>query len=108
VAANVLQRDFTAIQPSQKWAGDITYIQTREGWLYVEVLLDVYSRRVVGWAMATRVTTELTTTALTMALQQPPISVGLLHHSDRGSPIRGRGLSAAATGAWHPMFDESP
>lgn len=85
VAANVLQRDFTAIQPNQKWAGDITYIPTREGWLYVAVLLDVYSRRIIGWAMAERVTTELTTTALTMALQHRQITVGLLHHSDRGS-----------------------
>jgi putative transposase len=85
VAANLLQRDFTATQPNQKWAGDITYVQTREGWLYVAVLLDVYSRRIVGWAMATRVTTELTTTALTMALQQCQITRGLLHHSDRGS-----------------------
>jgi putative transposase len=85
VAANVLQRDFTATHPNQKWAGDITYIQTREGWLYVAVLLDVYSRRIVGWAMAERVTTELTTTALTMALQQRPITGRLLHHSDRGS-----------------------
>jgi putative transposase len=85
VAANVLRRDFTATQPNQKWAGDITYIPTREGWLYVAVLLDVYSRRIVGGAMAERVTTELTTTALTMALQQRPITVGLLHHSDRGS-----------------------
>jgi transposase InsO family protein len=85
VAANVLQRDFTATQPNQKWAGDITYIPTREGWLYVAVLLDVYSRRIIGWAMAERATTELTTTALIMALQQRQITVGLLHHSDRGS-----------------------
>jgi putative transposase len=85
MAANVLQRDFTATHPNQKWAADITSIPTREGWLYVAVLVDVYSRRIVGWAMAERVTTELTTTALTMALQQRPLTVGLLHHSDRGS-----------------------
>jgi putative transposase len=84
VAANVLQRDFTATHPNQKWAGDITCIPTREGWLSVAVRLDVYSRRIVGWAMAERVTTELTTTALTMALQRRQITVGLLHHSDRG------------------------
>jgi len=85
LAANVLQRDFMATQPNQKWAGDITYVPTREGWLYVAVLLDLYSRRVVGWAMAERVTTDLTTTALTMALQQRQVIAGLLHHSDRGS-----------------------
>jgi transposase InsO family protein len=85
VAANVLQRDFRATQPNQKWAGDITYVPTREGWLYVAVLLDLYSRRVVGWAMADRGTTDLTTTALTMALQHRQVMAGLLHHSDRGS-----------------------
>lgn len=90
VATNVLQRDFTAVQPNQKWAGDITYIPTQEGWLYVAVLLDLYSRRVVGWAMAARVTMELTTTALTMALQQRRVEGDLLHHSDRGSQYAAR------------------
>ena len=85
VAANVLQRDFMATQPNQKWAGDLTYVSTREGWLYVAVLLDLYSRRVVGWAMGERVTTHLTHTALTMALQQRQVEGGLLHHSARGS-----------------------
>ncbi len=85
VAANVLQRDFAASQPNEKWAGDITYVATREGWLYLAVLLDLYSRRIVGWAMAERVTTDLTTTALTMALQQRQLGGSLLHHSDRGS-----------------------
>jgi len=85
VAANVLQRDFLAAQPNQKWAGDITYVATREGWLYLAVLVDLYSRRIVGWAMAERLTTDLTTTALTMALQQRSVEGGLLHHSDRGS-----------------------
>lgn len=85
VAANVLQRDFVATRPNQKWAGDLTYIATGEGWLYVAVLVDLYSRRVVGWAMGARVTTELTHTALTMALQQRRGQDTLLHHSDRGS-----------------------
>jgi putative transposase len=85
VAANVLQRDFIATQPNQKWAGDITYVSTREGWLYLAVLVDLYSRRIVGWAMAERVTTELTRMALTMALQQRRVEGDLLHHSDRGS-----------------------
>lgn len=85
VAANVLQRDFAATQPNQKWAGDITYVATREGWLYLAVLVDLYSRRIVGWAMTERLTTDLTSTALTMALQQRRVDSGLLHHSDRGS-----------------------
>jgi putative transposase len=85
VAANVLQREFIATQPNQKWAGDITYVSTREGWLYLAVLVDLYSRRIVGWAMAERLTTDLTMTALTMALQQRGGEGDLLHHSDRGS-----------------------
>jgi len=85
VAANTLQRDFTAMRPNHKWAGDITYVATCEGWLYVAVLMDLYSRRIVGWAMGDQLTTELTITALEMALQRRGAAVGLLHHSDRGS-----------------------
>lgn len=85
LADNGLQRECTATQSNQKWAGDITYVATREGWLYVAVLVDRYSRRIVGWAMAERVTTELTMTALTMALQPRRVEGALLHHSDRGS-----------------------
>ena len=71
--------------PNQKWAGDITYVPTRQGWLYVAVLMDLYSRRIVGWAMDDQATTTLTLSALEMALQQRSVPVGLLHHSDRGS-----------------------
>lgn len=85
VAANTLQRDFTATGPNQKWAGDLTYIRTREGWLYLAVLMDLYSRRIVGWAMGEQPSTALTMTALDMALQDRPIPPGLVHHSDRGS-----------------------
>ena len=85
VAANTLQRAFAATRPNEKWAGDITYVPTRQGWLYVAVLMDLYSRRIVGWAMDEQMTTTLTLTALEMALQQRPVPVGLLHHSDRGS-----------------------
>jgi transposase InsO family protein len=85
LAENVLQRQFTATRPNQKWAGDITFVATREGWLYVAVLLDLYSRRVVGWAMGARITTALTHTALTMAVHQRQVVRPLLHHSDRGS-----------------------
>jgi transposase InsO family protein len=85
LAENVLRRQFDATQPNQKWAGDITFIATREGWRYVAVLLDLYSRRVVGWAMGARITTDLTHTALTMAVKPRQGGARVLHHSDRGS-----------------------
>jgi putative transposase len=83
-ATNHLQRVFTATGPNQKWAGDLTYIATREGWLYLAVLMDLYSRRSVGWAMGDRMSTVLTSTALEMALQHRGGPTGLLHHSERG------------------------
>ena len=85
VVANALRRQFVATRPNEKWAGDITYVPTRQGWLYVTVLLDLYSRRIVGWAVDEQATTIVTLSALEMALQQRPVPVGLLHHSDRGS-----------------------
>jgi transposase InsO family protein len=85
MAANTLRRAFTATRPNEKWVSDITYVPTRQGWLYVAVLMDLYSRRIVGWAMEEQMTTTLTLKALEMALQQRPVPVGLLHHSDRGS-----------------------
>jgi transposase InsO family protein len=79
-----LRREFLTTRPNEKWAGDITYVPTRQGWLYVVVLMDLYPRRIVGWAMGKQMTTTLTLRALEMALQQRPVPVGLLHHSDRG------------------------
>jgi transposase InsO family protein len=69
----------------QQWLTDITYIPTGEGWLYLAAVLDLYSRRIVGWAMSARMTSDLTLGALTMALHQRPVEAGLLHHSDQGS-----------------------
>lgn len=85
VAPNLLERDFHASAPNQKWAADITYVDTAEGWLYVALVMDLFSRRLVGWAMSDRIDTRLTAEALTLALglRDPP--AGLLHHSDRGS-----------------------
>lgn len=85
IAPNVLARNFTAAAPDRAWVGDITYIWTDEGWLYLASILDVFSRRVVGWAVSDRMTTKLATDALEMALwrRQPP--PGLVHHTDRGS-----------------------
>ena len=85
VAANWLDGDFVAAAPNQKWAGDITYVWTREGWLYLAVILDLHSRRVVGWAVSDRMKKDLAIRALDMAvrLRNPP--PGCLFHSDRGS-----------------------
>lgn len=84
VASNTLGRDFQASLPNQKWVTDITYIATGEGWLYLAVVLDLYSRRVVGWAMADHMRLELVSDALNMALGHRRPTRGLLHHSDRG------------------------
>ena len=72
-------------QPNRVWAGDITYVWTLEGWLYLAVLPDLYSRAVVGWAMGSRLTGDLPEQALRMALTMRRPKAGLLHHSDRGS-----------------------
>jgi putative transposase len=85
VAPNLLRRNFTADRPNQIWLADITYIPTHEGWLYLAAVLDLYSRRIVGWAMQHRMTEELTLAALRMALQQRRPELALLHHSDQGS-----------------------
>jgi len=85
VAPNLLKRDFLAERPDHKWLADITYISTREGWLYLAVILDLYARRVVGWAMSDRMTSDLTVGALKMAIRQRQPGPGLIHHSDQGS-----------------------
>jgi putative transposase len=90
VAANELQRQFQVAVPDTCWAGDITYIWTQEGWLYLAVLLDLCSRRIVGWAVSDRLTEDLTLKALDQALAHRRPSAGLLHHSDRGSQYAAR------------------
>ncbi len=85
VAENTLNRQFTVTQPNRVWAGDITYVWTAEGWLYLAVVLDLYSRLVIGWALGTRLTGDLVQSALTMALTNRRPASGLVHHSDRGS-----------------------
>ena len=84
VADNALNREFEAQQPNQKWVADVTYIGTASGWLYLAVVLDLFSRRVVGWAMAATFDEGLVEQALSMALRQRKPGAGLLHHSDRG------------------------
>ena len=87
VAENVLNREFSQELPDRVWLADITYIWTREGWLYLACVLDTYSRRIVGWSMGKRITKDLVLEALRMALgrRRPDREGGLLHHSDRGS-----------------------
>ena len=85
IAENLLERCFETDAPDTAWAGDLTYIWTREGWLYLAVLLDLYSRRVVGWAMRADMERQLCLDALTMALTTRHPGPGLLHHTDRGS-----------------------
>ena len=81
---DLVQRQFRPSEPNQLWVSDITYIRTWEGWLYLAVILDAFSRKVVGWALADHLRTELTTAALEMALTSRRPSPGLIHHSDRG------------------------
>jgi len=85
VAANVLARQFEPSAPNTVWATDITYVWTWEGWLYLAVVLDLFSRRVVGWALADHMRTELVLNALQMALGRRRPAAELVHHSDRGS-----------------------
>jgi transposase InsO family protein len=85
VAPNRLDQDFTAAAPDEKWGVDLSYIWTREGWLYLAVVIDLYARRVVGWAAGDRLHKELALTALRRALVLRRPAAGLLHHSDRGS-----------------------
>jgi transposase InsO family protein len=107
IAPNLLDRDFHAPEPNQKWAGDISYIWTREGWLYLAVILDLHSRRVIGWAVSNRMKCDLAIRALKMAiaLRSPPR--GCIFHSDRGSQycshdyqkiVRENGLKASMSG----------
>jgi len=85
IAPNLLQQDFSASAPNQKWAGDITYIWTREGWVYLAIIIDLFSRRVIGWAISNRMKQDLAIRALNMAvaLRRPP--PGCIHHTDRGA-----------------------
>jgi len=115
-APNLLERDFTADRPNHKWVSDITYIRTAEGWLYLAAVLDLFSRRIVGWAMSDRMTSDLTVSALKMAVQQRQVDPGLLHHSDQGSQytdskyqavLAARGIVASmnGVGTW---YDNAP
>jgi len=98
IAPNRLEQDFTATAPNQRWVADITYIRTGEGWLYLAVVLDLFSRAIVGWSMSHRITRDLVLKALLMALHNRRPSEELLHHSDRGSQY--------ASGDFQSLLDE--
>ena len=85
VADNLLDRDFAATAPNQKWVADITYVPTQEGPLYLAAVLDLFGRRIVGWAMSEHIDETLVSSALQMAIRRRHPQPGLLHHSDRGS-----------------------
>lgn len=84
-APNLLNQDFSATAPNQKWVTDFTFIETLEGWLYLAVVLDLFSRKVIGWAMSRTMDTAMVVTALRMALLDRHPPEGMLHHSDQGS-----------------------
>ncbi len=85
IAPNILDRQFHATQPNRKWIADFTYVWTAEGWLYVAAVIDLFSRRVVGWSMSATMTAQLVTDALIMAIWRRGKPDALLHHSDQGS-----------------------
>lgn len=85
IAPNILNRDFYASSPDEKYVGDITYIPTSEGWLYLATVIDLYSRKIVGWSMQDKLHTKLVNDALNMAITRRRPSKGLLWHTDRGS-----------------------
>lgn len=85
IAPNLLEQNFTVTKPNQAWVGDISYIWTKEGWLYLAVVIDLYARRVVGWSTSDRLHKELPITALKRAINLRKTKAGLIFHSDRGS-----------------------
>ena len=119
VAPNLLQRNFIVAASNQAWVTDVTYVSTADGWLYLAAILDLFSRRVVGWAASAFNDTDLALAALNSALANRTPDPGLLHHSDRGSPyasqdyrcaLRARGIVASMSGrgdCWDNAVAES-
>ena len=97
VAKNILDRNFAVAAPNRAWVGDITYVRTHEGWLYVATLIDLFSRRVVGWAVDDNMETDLPLKALDMAIRSRSVAPGLVHHTDRGSQYTSSAYQAALT-----------
>jgi len=99
IAPNLIARDFTAEAPNRVWLADITYVPTAEGWLYLAAVMDIFSRKIVGWAMQDHMQVELVSAALTMATRQQRPQAGLIHHSDRGVQYASRAYRSALSGA---------
>ena len=97
VAPNLLEQDFSADRPDEKWVSDITYIKTKQGWLYLAVVMDLYSRRIIGWAMSESLHRSIVIKALQMALLSRLPAPGLLLHSDRGSQYASHEYQALLT-----------
>ena len=91
VAENILDRNFEADAPNEKWVTDITFIPTHQGWTYLATVMDLFARRIVGWATSKRIDTALISEALHKAIKERPPEEGLLHHSDRGSQYASKG-----------------
>jgi transposase InsO family protein len=94
-AENLVKQNFDVAKPDTLWASDITYIPTGEGWLYLAATLDLFSRKVIGWAFSDRLTDDLSLSALEMATRQRPAPATLIHHSDQGSQYASAGFRAA-------------
>ena len=92
VARNLIGRDFTSKAPNHKWAADITYIPTKMGWLYLAVVMDLFSRRIVGWAMSENIDSQLVQSAMKMAILHRQPDKSLIHHSDRGVQYASEGF----------------
>src|SRR6266536_3567357 len=86
-APDLVKRDFTAERPDQTWVADITYVPTYEGWLFLAAVMDLYSRKIVGWSMRDDLEAPLVVDAISMAVTRRRPAAGLVHHSDRGSPV---------------------
>lgn len=99
IAPNLIARDFTAPAPNRVWLADITYIPTAEGWLYLAAVMDLFSRKIIGWAMQDHMQVELASAALTMAINQQRPQTGLIHHSDRGVQYASQAYRNVLTGA---------
>ena len=106
VAPNVLDRSFEAPAPNRKWIADFTYVWTAEGWLYVAAVVDLFSRRVVGWSMSAAMTAQLVTDALVMAIWRRGKPDALLHHSDRGSQYTSEQFQRLMADQRRRLFDE--
>ncbi|AIP82804.1 integrase core domain protein [Burkholderia pseudomallei] len=107
IAPNLLARRFDPAQRDQVWVGDITFVQTRQGWLYVAVVMDLYARRVVGWAFSQHADTDLALKALRRAYDHRRPPPGLMFHSDQGCQYTSTRFLAELRGPWHDPEHES-